>query len=312
MTTTPKIAIVIPMFNEAATLPFLLAGIAEQTLVPNEIIVIDSGSTDASVVIVEKWAIELGFGEERLRMITNSGGMPGANRNRGVTAAKSEWIAFIDAGIVPSPDWLAHLWLCAEKTQAKAIFGLCHFDADMPFEKAVCALSYGCTATHPVLPASLFHQSVFNEVGLFREDLRAAEDILWLHAVGQIYGPQVICERALVYYRHFPTNVAAVIQKWRLYCQHAIRARIYSNKIWVLPGFFAVVIMWLIIRPIVGASLLSIYILMRGVLDPMRRSHSFTWWVGNPSSALIAMWLCFVIDITKSLSVLFSWVRRLT
>lgn len=311
MTAAPKIAIVIPIFNEATTLSFLLAGIAEQTLAPNEVIVIDSGSKDTSVAIVEKWAADNSFGEERFRVIANSGGMPGANRNRGITAAKSEWIAFIDAGIVPSSNWLACLWSCAEKTQAKAIFGLCHFEAERPFEKAVCSLSYGCTATHPVLPASLFHRSVFNKVGLFREDLRTAEDVLWMRAVEQAYGPKMICESALVYYRHFPTNVSAVIRKWWVSSQHAIQAGIYSWKIWFLPGFFVMIIMWLVIRPIMGVSLLSTYILMRGVLNPMRRSHSFAWWGGNPSSALIAMWLCFVIDITKSLSILFSWVRRL-
>ena len=311
MTAAPKIAIVIPIFNEATTLSFLLAGIAEQTLAPNEVIVIDSGSTDAGVAIIEKWAVDNSFGEERLRVIANPGGMPGANRNRGITAAKSEWIALIDAGIVPSPDWLACLWSCAEKKQAKAIFGLCHFEAERPFEKAVCSLSYGCTATHPVLPASLFHRSVFNKVGLFREDLRTAEDILWMRAVEQAYGPKMICKSALVYYRHFPTNVSAVIRKWWISSQHAIQAGIYSWKIWILPGFFAIVIMGLVMRPIIGVSLLSIYILARGVFDPMRRSHSLAWWGKSPSSALIAMWLCLVIDAAKSLCILFASVRRL-
>lgn len=311
MTAAPKIAIVIPIFNEATTLSFLLAGIAEQTLAPNEVIVIDSGSKDTSVAIVEKWAVDNSFGEERLRVIANPGGMPGANRNRGITAAKSEWIAFIDAGIVPSPDWLACLWSCAEKTHAKAIFGLCHFEAERPFEKAVCSLSYGCTATHPVLPASLFHRSVFNKVGLFREDLRTAEDVLWMRAVEQAYGPKMICESALVYYRHFPTNVSAVIRKWWISSQHAIQAGIYNWKIWILPGFFAMAIMWLIMKPIIGASLLSTYILVRGVFDPMRRSHSLAWWGKSPSSALIAMWLCLVIDAAKSLCILFERIRRL-
>lgn len=311
MTTVPKIAIVIPMFNEAATLSFLLAGIEEQTLAPNEIIVIDSGSKDTSVAIVEKWAMEHNLGKEQFRVITNPGGMPGANRNRGISTARSEWIAFIDAGIVPSPDWLACLWSCAEKTQAKAIYGLCHFEADRPFEKAVCALSYGYASTHPVLPASLFHRSVFNEVGPFREDLRTAEDILWMRRVEFAYGPRVICKNALVYYRHFPDNVASVIRKWWISSQHAIRAKIYGAKICLLPGFFGVLIICLIARPLIGFSLLSTYILARGVIDPMRRSNTLAWWGRSPSSALIAMGLCCVIDLTKSLSTLFTCARRL-
>jgi glycosyltransferase involved in cell wall biosynthesis len=307
---TAKISIIIPVLNESAALYTLLMGISVQSLTAHEVIVIDAGSIDDSVSVVEKWAVNYGSTETLVRVMQNPGGMPGANRNLGITAAEGDWIAFIDAGIVPASNWLECLWVCAAKTKSKAIFGMCHFDADSAFEKAVCALSYGCKVMHPVLPASLFHKSVFDQSGLFREDLRAAEDILWVNEVVRAHGPKVICEDALVHYRHFPNSVSAVIQKWWVYPQNTVRAGVYSVKIWILPSFFGILILSLIAIPILGISLLLVYILIRGAIDPMRRSHSLVWCGSSPSSMLIAMWLGFLMDATKSLSILFAWLRR--
>jgi glycosyltransferase involved in cell wall biosynthesis len=311
MNSVPKIAIVIPMLNEAETLLSLLSGIAGQSLMPNEVIVIDSGSVDRSVSIVENWAKDDFVSKIQVRVITNLGGMPGANRNLGVGAANSDWIAFIDAGIVPSPNWLECLWSCATHTKAKAIFGLCFFEAIAPFEMAVCALSYGCTARHPVLPASLFHSSVFIEIGLFEGALRAAEDVLWMRKVERQYGPKVVCNDALVYYRHFPSNLTKVIRKWWMYQCHIMRIENSSGKRLMLPLFFSLLAVIFFVVPILGFVVLIVYILLRGVFDPIRRSHSFFWWAKDPYSALIALWLGVVIDITKSLSTMYVLMRRL-
>lgn len=307
MISAPDIAVVIPVRNEADTLPALLAGIAAQTLAPHEIIVIDAGSTDDSVAIVEKWAVGRGLGQDRVRVITNPGGMPGSNRNRGVIEARSEWIAFVDAGLVPAADWLACLWDCAESAGSRAIFGQCHFEADSAFEKAVCALSYGCGASLPVLPASLFHRSIFDQAGLFREDLRAAEDFLWMREVERIYGPRVICTEALVHYRHFPATISAVVSKWWLYQHHSIRAGLNSLQSGLMAVFFCLLILSLFTAPIFGGGILLVYVFVRGVIDPMRRSHALVWWGDKPVAVLIAMGLGVTLDATKTLAGLVAW-----
>lgn len=305
-----RIAIVIPMLNEADTLSPLLAGVAKQILSPNEVIFVDAGSTDGSIAMVKNWAIQVCFGEEKVRVIANPGGMPGANRNVGVAAATSEWIAFIDAGIVPQVDWLACLWACVESSHARAVFGECHFEADSAFEKAVCGLSYGCGASMPVLPASIFHRSVFSEIGWFREDLRAAEDLLWIRELDRIYGARVICKEAKVHYRHFPASVAAVARKWFIYQRNLIKVGMCGLNNWLLPAFLGLTALFLITMPIFGICLFSVYVLVRGVLDPMRRSHTLFWWGNRPAAAFMAMWLGFLIDGAKAFAFLFAWRRR--
>lgn len=306
-----EISLVIPIRNEAATLPQLLAAIAAQTLAPQEVIVIDSSSTDGSVTLVEQWAAQSGYGKQRCRVITNPGGLPGANRNRGVAEAAGEWIAFLDGGIEPAPDWLASLWACVGTTGSKAVFGQCRFDADYVFEKAVCALSNGCGAVHPVLPASLFHRSVFECAGGFREDLRSAEDLLWLREVERHYGPRIVCEGALVHYRHFPPSLSAAVSKWWLYEQNSVRAGLRSGQQWVLTGFFAVLLLGFLTLPWLGITLLLAYLILRGVIDPMRRSGRVVWWGSQPLALPIALGLGVMLDAAKTLGGLAARLRRL-
>lgn len=308
--TTADISIVIPILNEAESLPRLLKLLLDQSFPPREIIVVDSGSSDGSIGIVERWAWESAVGAGRCRVIVNLGGMPGGNRNCGVAAAKGEWIAFLDGGIVPEPDWLARLAECAEATGSKAVFGQCHFDADATFEKAVCALSYGCGAIHPVLPASLFHRSVFEQAGWFNESLRSAEDILWLREVERHFGPRRVCEAALVHYSHFPTSVAAAVRKWGLYERNSVRAGLRGGQQGVWTGFFSVLLLCLIAVPSAGVTLLLAYILVRGLIDPIRRSHAVHWWGDKPAAALVAMGLGVVLDVAKTLGGLTAHLRR--
>lgn len=55
----PKVAIVIRCFNEEAHIGRLLTGIVRQTHVPEEIIVVDSGSTDATLAIASAFPVEI-------------------------------------------------------------------------------------------------------------------------------------------------------------------------------------------------------------------------------------------------------------
>lgn len=295
-----KVSIVIPILNEAATLPQLLDALNAQTYLPHEIIFVDAGSTDGGLALIAQWAMRSRLGEACCKLIPNPGGMPGANRNRGVETAQGEWIAFLDGGVYPEPDWLECLCACAAKHASKAVFGMCRFDAEPAFEKAVCALSYGCGATHPVLPASLFHRDVFTQAGMFAKNLRSAEDILWVRSLEHVYGPRTICTGALVHYRHFPVSLAAAVRKWKLYEMHSVRAGLRQRQQLFLIVFFPGIIAMLIFVPLLGSAFLLSYALIRGVVDPMRRSTHTIWWGDKPMAMLIALGLGIVLDGAKT------------
>ena len=85
----PRVSVIIPIYNGAATIERALKSVFEQTFTDFEIVVIDDGSTDETPSVLAK------FGD-RIRMIRQANrGFPGA-RNAGVAASRGDLIALID------------------------------------------------------------------------------------------------------------------------------------------------------------------------------------------------------------------------
>jgi glycosyltransferase involved in cell wall biosynthesis len=97
--TKPKpvadVTVVIPAWRAEDTIGRALASIADQTMLPRAVVVIDDGSTDATSATAESWRDRLiGIDFSVIRQ-ENAGA--GAARNRGILAAKTAYIAFLDA-----------------------------------------------------------------------------------------------------------------------------------------------------------------------------------------------------------------------
>jgi glycosyltransferase involved in cell wall biosynthesis len=98
-----KLSVVIPAFNEERLLPATLQAVqqATQCLHPRgwstEIIVCDNNSTDATAEVARSFGATVVF--EPVNMI-------GRARNAGARAATGDWIVFLDADSIPSPELL--------------------------------------------------------------------------------------------------------------------------------------------------------------------------------------------------------------
>jgi GT2 family glycosyltransferase len=102
-----EIAVVVPAFNAATTIDAALASIAAQQTQPIEVVVVDDGSSDDTVVMAQRWATIL-----PLRVVrTPDNGGPGRTRNEGVRHTSAPMIAFLDADDVWFPN---HLSACLE------------------------------------------------------------------------------------------------------------------------------------------------------------------------------------------------------
>ncbi|TVR68681.1 MAG: glycosyltransferase [Sphaerobacteraceae bacterium] len=99
-----NVSLITTIFNEAASLPGLLASISRQTRPPDEIIVVDGGSTDDSLRILQEWQVRL-----PLMTIIAKGANISRGRNIALERANGEIVAVTDAGTVLDDRWLEHL-----------------------------------------------------------------------------------------------------------------------------------------------------------------------------------------------------------
>ena len=97
-----KISVYIPAYNAAEFLSRALDGLLAQTLPPDQILVIDDGSRDATCAIAARYP-----GVTLVRHEGNRG--LAAARNTAFHAARNEFVASLDADCVPDPAWLASL-----------------------------------------------------------------------------------------------------------------------------------------------------------------------------------------------------------
>ncbi|MBD2608757.1 glycosyltransferase [Scytonema hofmannii FACHB-248] len=96
-----KISVIIPAYNCAKTIKETIESVLTQSFTDFELIVINDGSTDSSLDIVSK------IKDSRIKTFsyTNVGG--NVSRNRGINHAVGEFISFLDADDIWTPDKLA-------------------------------------------------------------------------------------------------------------------------------------------------------------------------------------------------------------
>lgn len=119
----PEIGIVIPVYNRADSIADTLRSLAGVKDHPCEVLLVDDGSRDGSVQVMEDMIAELGLGD-RMRVIRQPNGGPGAARNTGVAASRARWIAFLDSDDVWLPWTLPRLRAALDRPDPPALLFL--------------------------------------------------------------------------------------------------------------------------------------------------------------------------------------------
>jgi hypothetical protein len=157
----------------------------------------------------------------------------------------------------------------------------------------------------------MFHRSTFDAVGMFRTELRSAEDLVWTNAFVERYGARRLCPAARVEYSHFPRTLGAAMKKWFVYEVSTVRAGLMHRR----HLAFAVVIPTLVgvclLQPYAGCVLVGAYLVGRGLVDPIRRSRLRPWWSGRPLAPLFALVAAPLLDMAKVAGAAAGWWERL-
>jgi glycosyltransferase involved in cell wall biosynthesis len=305
------ISLITPVYNEEKILKVFLERLLTSTILPAEFIFVDAGSTDNSIVLVKEWkekhpALEI-------KIIELPRAYPGRARNEAIKRASQEWIAFLDVGVLPEPNWLEEAYSFAQKNEAPAAWGVCRFSGLNPWTTMLCALSYGQGGIFPYfLSATLCHRSVFDKIGLFREELRSSEDVIWRNAFFKAYGKKYLCLTALVEYHFFPPTFWKAVKKWFIYAYFSARSKIYYPQQAVYFLFYSALTILLVAYPWIGLTVLFVYSVLRGVVLPMLKGRPTIWWGTHHLSLLLAPGVALALDLSKFFGFLLGTIKNLT
>ena len=102
----PKVSVIIPVYNVENYLEQCLDSVINQTLKDIEIILVDDGSTDNSLKILQNYAQK----ESRIKIINKENSGYGASMNIGIGTAQGEYIGIVESDDFIEPDMFEKLY----------------------------------------------------------------------------------------------------------------------------------------------------------------------------------------------------------
>ncbi|MCF4970310.1 glycosyltransferase [Nostoc sp. CMAA1605] len=181
----PTISVIIPVYNGEKTIQETIQSVLNQTFSSIEIIVINDGSTDATLNIIES------IDDPRLRVFSYPNAGLAASRNRGLSHRVGQFVSFLDADDLWTADKLySQLQLLEENPDAAVVYSWTDYiDSDGRFLKAGRHTTVmGDVYQHLLIwnflengSNPLIRYDAIRMVGNFDETLKAAEDWdMWL------------------------------------------------------------------------------------------------------------------------------------
>jgi glycosyltransferase involved in cell wall biosynthesis len=176
----PRIGVVVPTLNSAATLPWTLCALRDQRDVTVELIVADSGSVDATLEICKHWDVPAIY-------------VPPGNMYRAINAGlrqvDTEWVTYLNSDDFVYPQSYARLLAYGEQQHASLVYGDCDlmdyegrflFMVKAPPPRRVAGMVRLSTRFNGRLgfkqPAAIYQRTAFQELGGFDEKYRLIAD----------------------------------------------------------------------------------------------------------------------------------------
>ncbi len=204
------VSAIIPTWNRADLLQAILTNLARQTRPPEQVIVVDNGSSDATSLVVRNFPVDsIVFPENRgFAMAVNEG----------IRQAKGDWLLIVNNDVVLEPEWLERLLRSAEQEGASFAVGkllrpdgMGVVDGSWDLVSRA-AYAWRCGYGRPdgaiwstrrrisfaPMTAALFHRRVFDEIGLLEERFESYyEDVdfgirCMLAGIEGIYDPAAV------------------------------------------------------------------------------------------------------------------------
>src|SRR5919199_2876382 len=221
----PLISVIIPVYNGEKTIRETLESLLNQTFTDFEVLVINDGSQDATLDIVSS------IKDPRFKVFSYPNAGPSASRNRGVAMASGEYISFLDADDLWTPDKL-EAQLKALQTHPEAALAYSWTDFINESNQFLRRGSYinvtGDVYKHLLLTDflengsnPLVRKKALEEVGEFDESLTHGEDWdMWLRLA--VHYPFVAVPSPQILYRVYAHSSSFNISKLEAGCLQVI------------------------------------------------------------------------------------------
>lgn len=295
-----SLALIVTVFNEADNIEAWLLSYARQSVLADECLIVDAGSTDGTWEILRACAKQQP--QLRLRLWQRPSNRAQA-RNFAIRHTQCQYLAMTDAGCVLDPEWLAQLWQVQQATGAEVVGGFFQGLPAGPLAEAMTPFFLQLRVAEdggdflPTTRSVLVGRAAWEQAGGFNERLILSEDYDFFRRLRRAQHSFAFARQALVSWRG-PATGREFVSKLAAFASSDIEAGILRGKVvlLLLRYLFALLILFSPV-PWLLAILLPLYCFWS---IHKHRSYLPRWW-----------WLLPVLQISADLAVMWGTLRAL-
>lgn len=247
-----KASLVTTVLNEEGTIMAFLESVAKQTKKPDEVIVVDGGSSDRTVAEVKSAKLKVQSSSLKFKILQKKGNRS-IGRNAGIKRATGDIILLSDVGCTLDKNWVKRIILPFTDKTVDVVAGYYAATSKTLFEK--CLIPYVLVMPDKVnpktfLPASrsmALRKEIWKRVGGFPHEFSHNEDYVFANRLKKMNATTVFKRDAIVYWQPRTNLKQAFIMFFRFALGDA-EAEIYRPKVIliILRYLFAILLVTII------------------------------------------------------------------
>jgi glycosyltransferase involved in cell wall biosynthesis len=222
-----KVSLIGTVLNAADSVEEFLASLDAQTLRPDEVVIVDGGSTDGTADLLRR--------SEAVTVIEESGANIARGRNVAIAAAAHDVLAVTDVDCVLEPEWLRHLLLPIDEG-ADVAMGFYAPIAEGLFQECMAAVNLPVEAAEvdprrfmPSARSLAFRREALEAAGGYPEWLPIGEDMWVNHRWRELGLDMRFAPEAVVRWR-LRASLASTWQQYFRYARGDAHAGMYPER----------------------------------------------------------------------------------
>ena len=324
------VSLVIPCNHSSEEFVALLRAVFSGSLLPREILVIQSSSSRPTQKYSLSEALVNSLTADELQKVNSvsidifdvDAAFPGEARNKGVNHARGDLIAFLDVKTIPEQHWLEEACEYLEDSDLDGVWGSRIYRSNTLLAGLIRDAIYGRLPVRSVA-GSVFRRQVYSVTGQMISWAPAGEDGDWMHRVKAHKLSFLMPKKANHSYLGLDDKpLSFFIKKWWRYYHYSRLLPVNNRDRWLSFGLLYIVLIFFafnwnykISAAILGSPLvvphittgLAIagplaYVFIRGIYLPLRRGVPFQRIL--PARFVMVLLVASVLDFIKTLALL--------
>ncbi|MDL9998092.1 glycosyltransferase [Variovorax sp. J22P240] len=177
-----RTSLILTCFNEHESIGALFDDVLNQSILPNEVVIVDAGSNDGTLDVLNLLSAKFVARDVGFEVLVHDGIGIAAGRNTAIERASGDVIAVTDAGCRLERDWLLNITRPLVEDRADFVGGFFLPVAHTRFQRVLACLTTSSKPVKGFMPSSrsvAFRKAVWRAAGKYPEWLRWGEDTLF-------------------------------------------------------------------------------------------------------------------------------------